>query len=74
MLVQLEDAMSEEEQANLPGTVDEHPNWRRKLSLSVVELMSDTCFTQLTNALNEARPASRPAQTSEAATRGARLA
>ena len=31
MMVQLEDALGEIEQANLPGTTDEHPNWRRKL-------------------------------------------
>ncbi len=29
MLVQLEDVVGEEEQANLPGTTDAHPNWRR---------------------------------------------
>jgi 4-alpha-glucanotransferase len=29
--VQLDDLVGMEEQANLPGTVDEHPNWRRKL-------------------------------------------
>ncbi|NRB55904.1 MAG: 4-alpha-glucanotransferase [Salinicola sp.] len=30
-LFPLEDLMGLEEQANLPGTVDEHPNWRRRL-------------------------------------------
>ena len=34
VMVQLEDAFGEEEQANLPGT-DEHPNWRRKLGRRV---------------------------------------
>jgi 4-alpha-glucanotransferase len=33
LMVQMEDLMGEIEQPNLPGTVDEHPNWRRKLSL-----------------------------------------
>ncbi|MFN3262760.1 MAG: 4-alpha-glucanotransferase [Pikeienuella sp.] len=33
--VQLEDLAGEVEQANLPGTVDEHPNWRRRLSIPV---------------------------------------
>jgi 4-alpha-glucanotransferase len=32
MLVQIEDVAGEVEQANLPGTTDEHPNWRRRLS------------------------------------------
>jgi len=31
MLVQLEDLFLQEEQVNLPGTVDEYPNWRRKM-------------------------------------------
>ena len=31
MMVQIEDVLGVAEQANLPGTVDEHPNWRRKL-------------------------------------------
>ena len=28
--VQIDDALGDREQANLPGTIDEHPNWRRK--------------------------------------------
>ena len=32
-LVQIEDVLGEIEQANLPGTTDEHPNWRRRLSV-----------------------------------------
>jgi (1->4)-alpha-D-glucan 1-alpha-D-glucosylmutase len=33
--VQLEDLLGEVEQVNVPGTVAEHPNWRRKLALPV---------------------------------------
>ncbi len=29
-LAPLEDILGEEEQPNLPGTIDEHPNWRRR--------------------------------------------
>ncbi len=35
MFVQMEDVLQLTEQANLPGTVDQHPNWRRKLPLAV---------------------------------------
>ncbi|HUI98636.1 MAG TPA: malto-oligosyltrehalose synthase, partial [Usitatibacter sp.] len=35
MVVQMEDVLQLAEQANLPGTVDQHPNWRRKLPLAV---------------------------------------
>jgi 4-alpha-glucanotransferase len=37
VMVQLEDALGEEEQPNLPGA-DEHPNWRRKLGRSLEAL------------------------------------
>ena len=31
MMVQLEDLFEQQQQVNLPGTIDEHPNWRCKL-------------------------------------------
>jgi 4-alpha-glucanotransferase len=55
VLVQIEDACGELEQANLPGTMDEHPNWRRKLSRPLAEILDDACFARLAAALNEAR-------------------
>jgi (1->4)-alpha-D-glucan 1-alpha-D-glucosylmutase len=39
MLVQLEDVAGEEEQANLPGTSDAHPNWRRRLAARLEDLL-----------------------------------
>ncbi|AWK89952.1 4-alpha-glucanotransferase [Azospirillum thermophilum] len=41
VMAQIEDALQEVEQANLPGTVDEHPNWRRRLSVTVEQLAED---------------------------------
>jgi 4-alpha-glucanotransferase len=38
--VALDDIVGEVEQINLPGTVFEHPNWRRKLPVGL-ELLSD---------------------------------
>jgi 4-alpha-glucanotransferase len=40
MLVQIEDVAGEAEQANLPGTSDTHPNWRRRLSARLDEILS----------------------------------
>src|SRR5205085_9559797 len=40
MLLQFEDAAGEIEQANLPGTSDSHPNWRRRLSVRLEELFA----------------------------------
>jgi 4-alpha-glucanotransferase len=54
-LMQIEDAVGELEQANLPGTVHEHPNWRRKLSLSLDQILNDPLFRRLTEALDTAR-------------------
>lgn len=36
--IQLEDAVGAVEQANLPGTIDEHPNWRRKISVPLEDI------------------------------------
>jgi 4-alpha-glucanotransferase len=55
MLVQIEDAAGEVEQANLPGTVDQHPNWRRKLSRPLEEILEDPAFARLAAVINEAR-------------------
>ncbi|MGR4870183.1 malto-oligosyltrehalose synthase [Variovorax sp. LARHSF232] len=38
MMVQLEDLLGQAEQANLPGTIAEHPNWQRKYRLDVAGL------------------------------------
>jgi 4-alpha-glucanotransferase len=38
MLAPLEDLLGLVEQPNLPGTIDEHPNWRRRLGQSAREL------------------------------------
>lgn len=40
-LVQAEDMLGQEDQSNQPGTVNEHPNWRRKLSLELEAWRSD---------------------------------
>jgi 4-alpha-glucanotransferase len=38
LMVQAEDLIGDVEQANLPGTFNEHPNWRRRLSVPVEQL------------------------------------
>lgn len=40
MLLQIEDVVGEIEQANLPGTIDAHPNWRRRLRQSLEEVIA----------------------------------
>jgi (1->4)-alpha-D-glucan 1-alpha-D-glucosylmutase len=48
MLVQLEDLVGESEQANLPGTTDAHPNWRRRLSQTLEEIAAGAELPRLT--------------------------
>jgi 4-alpha-glucanotransferase len=38
-LLPLEDVLGQLEQPNLPGTTDEHPNWRRRQSAPAEELL-----------------------------------
>ncbi|WP_248797828.1 4-alpha-glucanotransferase [Pseudomonas sp. MWU13-2105] len=41
VLLPLEDALGVEEQANLPGTLNSHPNWRRRLPGDSSQLLDD---------------------------------
>lgn len=42
--LQADDILGIEEQANLPGTVFEHPNWRRRLPVAASEFADDERF------------------------------
>jgi 4-alpha-glucanotransferase len=50
-LVQLDDLIGEVEQANLPGTTDGHPNWRRRSSRSVEDVVADADLPRLATLL-----------------------
>jgi 4-alpha-glucanotransferase len=52
--VALEDIVGEVEQINIPGTVDEHPNWRRRLSVNIEDLASDARLANVARAFAEA--------------------
>jgi 4-alpha-glucanotransferase len=41
LALQIEDLLDLEDQPNLPGTVDEYPNWRRRLPLGAAEIAAD---------------------------------
>ena len=57
--VQLEDLAGMRERANLPGTVNEHPNWRRKLPVTLDALCQSADFIAITRAVAEERPRDR---------------
>ena len=54
-VMQLEDALGVVEQPNLPGTIGEHPNWRRKLAVPLEALAGDPRVRALAAALREGR-------------------
>lgn len=56
VLANIDDVIGTRAQANLPGTLDQHPNWRRKLGLTVEELTQDSRFERLAAQLHEIRP------------------
>jgi 4-alpha-glucanotransferase len=54
-LVQLEDVAGEAEQANLPGTTEAHPNWRRRLPSSLEDLLTGPAMAGVAALMTAAR-------------------
>jgi 4-alpha-glucanotransferase len=59
LMVGIEDLIGLEDQANLPGTVDEHPNWRRRLPLTLERIAADPRVTDAVRILGAERPVPR---------------
>ena len=55
VLLPLEDALGQVEQPNLPGTLDEHPNWRRRLGKPAPELLAEPKAAERLKSLNRRR-------------------
>jgi (1->4)-alpha-D-glucan 1-alpha-D-glucosylmutase len=53
--LQIEDLLLEAEQANLPGTVDQHPNWLRKLPKTLSAIYKDSALKEHLARVNRAR-------------------
>lgn len=56
VVAQLEDVLLSREQVNVPGTVHEVPNWRRKLTVALEDWPQDARFTELARRLRDERP------------------
>ncbi|MGD0475368.1 MAG: 4-alpha-glucanotransferase [Candidatus Velthaea sp.] len=63
VMMQIEDAIGEVLPVNVPGTTEQYPNWRRKLSLDLETIGSDRRFAALCDVLRSERP--RQATTNE---------
>ncbi|MEE6208035.1 MAG: 4-alpha-glucanotransferase [Alphaproteobacteria bacterium] len=55
-LVRLNDIYQQTEMDNVPGTINEYPNWRGKMRISVEEIQKDDRFTNLMRLIKEQRP------------------
>ncbi|NVD08576.1 4-alpha-glucanotransferase [Vibrio sp. JPW-9-11-11] len=53
--VQLEDWLEMDKPVNIPGTVDEYPNWRRKLSMNLDEVFAHEGVNRIAHKLTEVR-------------------
>lgn len=56
MALQLDDALGVTEQVNVPGTVDEHPNWRRRLPVPLARLPDHPGWRAHVAAMRRVRP------------------
>ncbi|MCG9664076.1 4-alpha-glucanotransferase [Vibrio mediterranei] len=53
--VQLEDWLEMDKPVNIPGTVNEYPNWRRKLSMNLEEIFTQEGVNRIAKRLTEVR-------------------
>lgn len=53
IVVPLEDLLGTEEQPNIPGTVDEHPNWRRRMPADAATLLAQPSVAARAAILND---------------------
>ena len=58
-MVQIDDITQEMTPVNVPATSTEHPNWRRRLSMTLEEIAGDAHFKSLVRLMDEQRSAVR---------------
>ncbi|WP_321338338.1 4-alpha-glucanotransferase [Breoghania sp.] len=51
--VQMDDVLGQSEAQNLPGTIDEHPNWRRKCPLTLEGLAQEPAFARISKIMQD---------------------
>src|SRR4051812_7829707 len=55
-LIPLEDFLGQEDQPNLPGTISEHPNWRRRLQVPAGDVLLEESAARRVEAIAAERP------------------
>jgi len=53
LMVQLEDVLDLSMQVNLPGTVEEHPNWRQRLPCTIADALANPRMRRIADLLEE---------------------
>jgi 4-alpha-glucanotransferase len=61
VVAQLDDMTGEVDPVNVPGTSDEHPNWRRKYQKTLEDLASDDAPWRIVEVLSALRGTARGA-------------
>jgi 4-alpha-glucanotransferase len=59
-MAQIDDLTDEADPVNVPATSDEHPNWRRRLSMTLKELAARPRFIDIAQIFRAERGASSP--------------
>jgi 4-alpha-glucanotransferase len=59
LMVSLEDALGVVEQVNVPGTIDEHPNWRRRVAVPLEDLLRSSTLRAIGSVMEATGRASR---------------
>jgi 4-alpha-glucanotransferase len=58
VIVALEDVLGMTDQINIPGTIDQYPNWRKRMALSLEELKADQTLNRIAEIFSQAGRAS----------------
>jgi 4-alpha-glucanotransferase len=64
-MVQIDDLTDEADPVNVPATSDEHPNWRRRLSMTLEELAAQPRFIDIAKIFRSERGSRSSAEPSE---------
>jgi 4-alpha-glucanotransferase len=64
-MLQIDDLTGEVDPVNVPTTSDEHPNWRRRLSVSLEQINNDPRFNEAVSAMASERQRAPPGSVNE---------
>jgi 4-alpha-glucanotransferase len=54
LVISMEDVLGVRDQVNLPGTTNEHPNWRRRLPVALEDLKNQAALTATADIMRSA--------------------